>query len=260
MIAAILFDLDETLILDHLVSLHAWQNCALYAASRYSLDVARLVHSAEQAAQRLWQSGPVFEYTQRIGHSAGEGLWARYTVQTHPALKTLCTWAPSFRVAVWAEALADQGIHDPDLCQELAQRYFHQRRLYPRYPEVDALLRALAGYRLGIVTNGVPDLQREKLEGFGLLGRFAAVAISGDLDIGKPQPGIFEQVCQELGVAPSACVMVGDNPERDVAGALAVGMRSVWVDRGFKPKDPRYPADLEVSNLLEILPWLETLG
>ncbi|RDI95528.1 HAD family hydrolase [Meiothermus sp. QL-1] len=256
MVRAILFDLDETLILDHPVSHHALRSCALYASSWYSLDTDRLVQAAEEAALRLWQTSPVYAYTQRIGHSAGEGLWARYTVQTHPALKTLHDWAPGFRVAVWQEALADQGIHDEALCEALACRYLGARRLFPRYPEVDALLKALRGYRLGLVTNGVPDLQREKLEGALLEQYFEVVAVSGELDMGKPERGIFEWACQGLGVEPAECVMVGDNPERDVAGAIQAGMRSVWVKRGFKPRDPRYRADLEVKSLLELLPWL----
>jgi putative hydrolase of the HAD superfamily len=208
---------------------------------------------------RLWKSSPVFDYTQRIGHSAGEGLWARYEVQTHPALKTLHEWAPAFRVAVWSEALADQGIHDEALSEALAYRYLSERRLYPRYPEIDPLLKALSSYKLGIVTNGVPDLQREKLEGSLLQDNFEAVAVSGELDIGKPEGGIFEHICGELDVEPARCVMVGDNPERDIVGAAKAGMRSVWVERGFRPKDPQHPADLEVTNLLEMLPWLKTL-
>lgn len=259
MIQAILFDLDETLILDHPVSLHALRSCAFYAASWYSLEIPRLIQAAEEATVRLWKASPVFEYTQRIGHSAGEGLWARYDTQTHPALKILHDWAPSFRVSVWREALAQQNIHDDALSKALAHRYFGERRLYPRYPEIDPLLRALSGYKLGIVTNGVPDLQREKLEGFALKDRFQAVVISGELDLGKPERGIFERICKALDVEPAACVMVGDNPERDIGGARAAGMKSVWVERGFKAKDPEHPADLEVSNLLQMLPWLETL-
>jgi putative hydrolase of the HAD superfamily len=258
-IRAVLFDLDETLILDHPVSLHALRSCAFYAASWYSLDIPRLIQDAEEATVRLWKASPVFDYTQRIGHSAGEGLWARYETQTHPALKILHDWAPSFRVAVWNEALAQQNIHDDALSEALAHRYLSERRLYPRYPEIDELLKALSNYKLGIVTNGVPDLQREKLEGFGLLDRFQTAVISGELDTGKPERGIFEHICNMLEVEPSACVMVGDNPERDVAGAIAAGMKSVWVERGFKAKNPQYPADLEVSNLLQMLPWLKAL-
>jgi HAD superfamily hydrolase (TIGR01509 family) len=121
------------------------------------------------------------------------------------------------------------------------------------------LLERLKGHKLGIVTNGVPELQRDKLEGSGLKEKFNATVISGDIDVGKPQPGIFEHICRELQVDAAECVMVGDNPERDIAGAIAAGMKSVWVDRGFRPANPRFKPDLEVKNLLEILPWLHSL-
>lgn len=258
MIAAILFDLDETLIFDHPVSLHAFKDCAFYAGSWYGLDLERLVQSAEQNAVRLWKSSPEYGYTLRIGHSAGEGLWARYEEGDHPAIHNLHAFAPEFRAAVWREALAEQNVHDEALSQALARRYAERRRVYPRYPEVDALLKALKPrYKLGIVTNGVPDLQADKLEGCGLGMAFEAAVISGVVDIGKPERGIFDHICKELEVEPADCVMVGDNPERDIAGAIAAGMKSVFVSRGFRARDPRYPADLECTNLLEMLPWLE---
>jgi putative hydrolase of the HAD superfamily len=260
-IRAVLFDLDETLILDHPVSIHALRSCAFYAASWYSLDFDRLILDFTGHAKRLWDSSPTLEYAERIGHSYGEGLWARYEVQTHPAIARLHEWAPLYRVSAWKSALAEQYIDDEALADALVQRFIEERRLYPRYPEVDELLKALSQtYKMGIVTNGVPDLQRDKLEGCGLTSHVHAVAISGEIDIGKPDPGIFIQVCQELGVEPAECVMVGDNPERDVAGAIGAGMRSVWVDRGFKGRNPKFRADLEVKNLLEVLPWLEQAG
>ena len=260
MIAALLFDLDETLIFDHPVSLHAMKDCALYAGSWYSLDLEQLVRSAEQNAVRLWKSSPEYEYTLRIGHSAGEGLWARYEEGNHPAIKNLHAFAPEFRVAVWLEALAEQNIHDDALAQTLAQRYLERRRVYPRYPEVDELLKALKPhYKLGIVTNGVPDLQGDKLEGCGLSMAFDAVVISGAVNVGKPEKGIFEHICKELEVDPTDCVMVGDNPERDIAGAINTGMKSVFVARGFRAKDPRFVADLECGDLRDMLPWLEKL-
>jgi FMN phosphatase YigB (HAD superfamily) len=46
------------------------------------------------------------------------------------------------------------------------------------------------------------------------------------------------------------CVIVGD-------GSINAGMKTVWLDRGFKPKTVN--ADLECKALLKILPWLEQL-
>ena len=258
MIAALLFDLDETLILDLPVSRHALLDCAYLAAGVRALDAPALAAAAERQATGLWKAALTWPYAERIGHSALEGLWARYDSPVHPELAVLQEQAAGFRIAVWREALAEQGITDDGLSALLAERFVHARTLFPRYREVDALLEALAPrYKLGIVTNGVPDLQRDKLAGSGLAESFAAVAISGEVDCGKPERPIFESVLRELGVGPQECVMVGDNPERDIAGARAMGMRSVFVARGFKPADPRHPADLSVSSLAEMLPWLE---
>ncbi|MFN3266742.1 MAG: HAD family hydrolase, partial [Deinococcales bacterium] len=88
--------------------------------------------------------------------------------------------------------------------------------------------------------------------------RFDAVAISGEVGIGKPERGIFESVATALQVELCDCVMVGDNSERDVQGGINAGMKTVWLERGFKPKTVN--ANFETKTLLEILPWLEQLA
>jgi HAD superfamily hydrolase (TIGR01549 family) len=254
MIGAILFDLDDTLIVDEAVSREALLEAARLAEGA---DHLRLAEAAAAAARRLWTASPFAAYCQRIGHSAFEGLWARYDSGDHPAIDGLREWAPGYRARVWQEALASQGIGAGILAEAMAARFFAARRRYPLYPEVLRLLEALRGRcKLGIVTNGVPDLQREKLNGCGVLTLFDASIVSGEIDCGKPDPGIFSYICDQLGVRPADCVMVGDNPARDVAGAAAAGMRSVWVSRGGRPSDPRFPADLSCDSLLAILPWL----
>jgi len=260
LIRAVLFDLDETLILDEAVTREAFMAAAALAGP--GVDAGQLAARAWEEARRLWAEGPHAAYCERIGHSAAEGLWARYDRGDHPDILGLRAWAPGYRVAVWRRALAAQGVQDDALAAAMAERFMDARRRYPRYPEVDPLLAALRerGYLLGIVTNGVPDLQRTKLAGSGLEKEFDAVAISGEIDCGKPDPGIFHHICRELGVAPEEAVMVGDNPGRDVAGGRAAGLLTVWVQRVGRARDARYPADLECTDLSALLPWLEKRG
>jgi putative hydrolase of the HAD superfamily len=261
MIKAILFDLDETIILDDPVLEEAFRAAAELAAP-LGADTGRLARRAREIARRLWAEGPYAAYCDRIGHSAGEGLWARYTSGDHPAIAGLREWAPGYRLAAWREALAEQHLRDEALLPAMVERFQQARRRYPRFPEIDPLLAALKGrgYLLGIVTNGVPDLQREKIAGCGVAHLFDASVASGEIDCGKPDPGIFRHICRELQVEPGECVMVGDNPERDVAGAIASGMRSVWVQRHGRAPDPRYPADLACTDLSAMLPWLDELA
>jgi putative hydrolase of the HAD superfamily len=79
MFDAVLFDLDETLILDEPVSRHAFFITALELTG----DDARakqLAAAAEHEAKNLWREVPqeCIDYALRIGHSALEALWATY--------------------------------------------------------------------------------------------------------------------------------------------------------------------------------------
>lgn len=264
MIRAVLFDLDETLILDEAVSETAFEYALDHIQQKYPLEERGRISlraSLKQQMSQLWKASPFQSYFAHIGHSASEVLWADYHSLTLPETRGLAQWAAGFRLEVWNAALLEQGISDPELAPILVENWKKDRASYPWYPEVNRLLNQLCiSYALGIVTNGVPDLQRKKLRGAQLEESFAAIAISGELNVGKPKLGIFEWICQALKVEPHECVMVGDNPERDVAGGIAAGMKTVWVDRGFKPRDPRFKADLEVKNMLEMLDWLEGLG
>lgn len=259
MIRAVLFDLDDTLIPQERLFDQAFLAASESAArQRPGLDPVRLAADARTAARQLWEEGPHYPYCRRIGHSAAEGMVADYSVGAHPAILGLKLWAPGYRLEIWRRALALQGVADPGLPAVLSGRFSDLRRQPTPFPEVAELLDRLEPkYLLGIVTNGVPGFQRPKLEGSGIAGRFRAVAISGEVNIGKPDPEIFRQICGELGVAAAECVMVGDNPVRDIAGASAAGMRSVWVRRDDRPPDDRYPASFNCTNLLEMLPWLE---
>jgi HAD superfamily hydrolase (TIGR01549 family) len=254
MIKAVLFDLDETLILDEAVSLQAFRIVAL-SVTRDVNQAQKLALSAEQHAKRLWQTLPAsaLEYATRIGHSALEGLWALYNSKLEfEAL--LEAQIHEYRFETWNAALVDCDLKAD--ARGLEQLWQGLRARYPLYPDADELLVHLKPkYKLGIVTNGVAGLQRKKWHGCGLAPWFDAVAISGELEVGKPSPAIFEWIANELKVPLETCIMVGDNADRDVQGGINAGIKTVWIDRGFKPRS--VTPSLEVKQLLEMLPWLE---
>ena len=142
----------------------------------------------------------------------------------------------------------------PERARELAEAFFRERRRYPLYPEAEAFLAEARrrGLALALLTNGVPDLQREKLVGAGLAHHFSLVLISGEVGIGKPDPRLFRMALCAFGVAPEEAAMVGDNPQKDVRGARLAGVRAVWVDRGLRPEDPEASPDLRVGDLREV--------
>jgi putative hydrolase of the HAD superfamily len=95
---------------------------------------------------------------------------------------------------------------------------------------VETLVRLKPTYKIALLTNGAPDLQREKIAASGLAGYFDAIAVSGEHGIGKPRPEIFDILLGEIGVPRDRAVMVGNSLERDIAGALNSQLAAaVWL-------------------------------
>ncbi len=120
-----------------------------------------------------------------------------------------------------------------DACRAVAKaitdRWLHSEN-FELYDDVLPVLDVLRehGLKIGLVSNTSRDLDAF-VEHFSL--PVDAWVASGKHGKVKPDPTIFRVVLEELGVEPSAAVMVGDSPEDDVEGARALGMRAYLVDR-----------------------------
>ena len=129
------------------------------------------------------------------------------------AVETRESWVPEF-LAVYQRELGRHGAP---------------------FDGIEAMLGALeaAGSRWGIVTNKPEYLARLLLSLLGWESR-CAVLIGGDtLAARKPDPLPLTVAAERLGVAPSACVYVGD-VERDIVAARAAGMPSVVALWGYR--------------------------
>jgi len=99
-------------------------------------------------------------------------------------------------------------------------------------PGIRPCLEGLAerGLRLGIVCDvgfSGGELLRELLAAEGLLEFFGGWGFSDEVGHYKPAPQIFEAALGALGARPGEAVHVGDLRRTDVAGATALGMRTV---------------------------------
>ena len=112
-----------------------------------------------------------------------------------------------------------------------------------------------------LVSNGAPDVQRDKLAGTTLARHFGAIVVSAELGIAKPDPRIFQHALRAVGADAKDSVMIGDSLSRDVAGARGAGLRSIWIDRGdVSPKPEDAVADARVTALSQIRSCLAALG
>jgi putative hydrolase of the HAD superfamily len=100
---------------------------------------------------------------------------------------------------------------------------------FPGVREVLEAVRARTALRLGVVTEGLEIKQFEKLLRLDLYRYFqpGAVIVSDAIGISKPNPKLWLRACAALGVEPAEALYVGDNPEKDIAPARGLGMRTV---------------------------------
>jgi putative hydrolase of the HAD superfamily len=256
----VLFDLDETLVVEERAAAGAFAATAAAAAiANAAVDGARLALNARARARELWRSSPTHPYCLRIGISSWEGLWCRFEGDG-PETAALREWAPVYRREAWRVALADQGLDDAGLAAEFGERFGRERRRrHETFADADAALAELgARHRLALVTNGAACLQREKLEASGLGRHFDAVIVSAELGVGKPEPEIFAAALDRLGAAAGDAAMVGDAIDRDIAGAAAAGLAAIWLNRAGRPAPPG-PPPIEIRGLAELPAALERL-
>jgi putative hydrolase of the HAD superfamily len=233
-IRLVTFDFWDTLVTDSAENLRA-QRVLRVAAIRWALERAGVAVTEADAE----------EVHERSGVRLAERFWSRNR-DPSPAEQlriVLDTAGPgtAARLApgAFAEALeayiSPVLTHPPDLC-----------------PGAAAAVRGLAarGVSLGIVSNtgrtpGV--ILRRVLERHGLLAHFMAVSYSDEVGVRKPDAEIFHATLSRAGVPPDEAVHIGDNPDADVAGALAIGMRAAHYTAGFRA--PAERADLVVADL-----------
>jgi len=155
---------------------------------------------------------------------------------THLDPEALALVALSERVFIehWPEFLRRQGVEDETLIAESHEVF--RREWFERMALADdaaPTLEALRSrYRLGLITNGPSEIQRRKIERFGLANYFDALIVSGEVGVAKPDPAIFGLALERLGVEPAEALFVGDSPEYDLRGAMAAGVPFVWMNPG----------------------------
>ena len=145
-----------------------------------------------------------------------------------------------------------EALNLPGLDHATAREVMLAALRFTPYPDARPALAALAerGDRLLIVSNWDCSLP-EWLAPAGLLEHVERVVTSAEVGVAKPGRGIFEQALEAAGAPASAAVHVGDSLDNDVAGARAVGIRAILVQR-----DGGAPAGVDTIRSLTELPAL----
>ena len=88
-------------------------------------------------------------------------------------------------------------------------------------------------YRLGIITDGTPEVQQRKCRALGLTGAVDRILCTWHYgrEKEKPHPHSFHLMLADLMVPPVEALFIGDSIEKDCCGARGAGMRSVLVQQ-----------------------------
>ncbi len=175
------------------------------------------------------------------------------------------------------EGLREWGIADID--RSFGEAIYESLRIRipesrPLFEDTLSTLVALQqrGYRLGIVTNrihGGPPFQQD-LHTLGLdrFFRPEAIAVSSDLGLRKPHPGMFLHALKGLDARPEETLMVGDSLAADIIGAQGLGIFAVWKRKKKIPKRDYFERylrgeiapDLIIDHLRELLEIFQGAG
>ena len=206
---AILLDLDDTIITDDAISEKIWREvCQRFAHQFGGIRAATLYDSIKSVSKCYWSD----HENHRKGHLNLK--------ETRRELVRLTLHNMGF------------NNHD-DLAYIISDTYTAEKEaataLIPGAIEALCYFKDI-GLGLALVTNGGSGIQRGKINRFGLNSIFDFILVEGEFGIGKPHPSVFTAAMEKLNVDVSHTWMVGDDLERDIAGAQNLGIYSIWID------------------------------
>lgn len=102
-------------------------------------------------------------------------------------------------------------------------------------------------YTMHIITNGFNDVQTTKLQKSGLVDYFDQVITSESCGAKKPSTRIFEYALEKAGAARHECIMIGDNLDTDIQGAINTDIDQVYFNPACKPH--QHKVTLEINCL-----------
>lgn len=136
--------------------------------------------------------------------------------------------------------------HLPDICLSSAAK------------ETLSALRA-RGCRIGIITDGRPQGQRNKIQALGLEPMVDAIIVTDELGgeaFRKPNPTAFQKMKEVLALDYAAMVYVGDNPAKDFVAPLMLGMQACCLRNPeglYFSAQEMDPAIIKINEITEVL-------
>lgn len=152
--------------------------------------------------------------------------------------------------------LKEKGIDDKDLAMDMGEAYLelstYQTKLFPNTMEtLDNLIQK--GYYCHIITNGFIRVQNNKIKNCGLVDYINTVTCSEEAGCSKPNKKIFELALSKANANTNDSIMIGDDYNTDIQGAINMNMNYIHVFNSPEWEKNEYPTIPNISRLREIL-------
>lgn len=176
-------------------------------------------------------------------------LWDRYTkgFVRQEELRWKRMWRALLDYKIGNEVLAKK------LSEEFLEELPRQKNVFPYTFEILDYLKS-KNYPLSLITNGFDDIQEKKLKNAGLEKYFDHVITSERSNSLKPNKEIFEYAVSTAGCNKCSSVMIGDNLNADIAGAMAYGMDAIFVNHVGAD-----PGEIQPTHTIQNLKELEEI-
>ena len=118
----------------------------------------------------------------------------------------------------------------------------------------EVLLSGLYGrVKLGMISNGVGEAQRGRLQSGGVLHMFESLVISDEVGVRKPDRTIFELSLKELAMSPEEVLYVGDSITDDYVGSVNAGIDFCYYNPGQKAIHNDVVPAYTINRLVDLL-------
>ena len=181
----------------------------------------------------------------RTYHEVNDVLWKEFSLGQ--------TDMEELRRRRFPAVLKKLGVKSRDIPDEIGMKYLEiSPRKHHLMPHTKEVLRYLKKkYKLYVITNGFNDVQHIKLHAAGIDQYFDRVITSDSAGSRKPHEGIFNYALNVCKARREEAVMIGDNPETDMQGALNASIDQIY----FNPKNINrdFPVTYEINSLKELM-------
>lgn len=201
----------------------------------------------------------------KIGMACTEELYQKYQVINHKV------WQEFEQNTISAETLRSKRMRlflqsinrseDPYAFNSLyLSELVNESTVYQNVPSILNELKT-EGYLLSIVTNGLKEVQRPRLQKVGLYDVFDSIVVSDEIGVAKPELSFFEHTFNTFLHAPSKSqtLIIGDNLSSDILGGLQYGIKTCWISHCRKNETNIVP-DYRIETVHGLLPLLKSIS